>query len=301
MRDWLSEFVCSRPMYKVTSRSLVGYSLLVCWRFGWLPVPHGVVIASLRDGRAIKCQLSDRTQRTMYLGVFEPSETILFKELLAQGDTFIDIGAHIGWYTTIGSKLVGNGNVVAFEPYKSNVLPLKENLTLNNCANVVVLEVALGDQEGTLTLASSDGDSGSVTALPWAHDGRSQVPLVALDEVIVDVDIRSAALIKIDVEGWEAHVIRGGGRTMSGAKRVLVEINRPALEKAGSSQEEIFDLLRGAGFTNFLHVVEGGLRRFTSNEVSNVLATRSTDRIGINSRKAWGIGRRFSSHLRLNQ
>jgi FkbM family methyltransferase len=237
----------------------------------------------------------------MYLGIFEPSETILFKELLAQGDTFIDIGAHIGWYTTIGSKLVGNGNVVAFEPYKTNALTLKENLTLNNCTNVLVLEVALGDQEGTLALASSDGDSGSVTALPWAHDGRSQVPLVALDEVIVDVDIRSAALIKIDVEGWEAHVIRGGERTVSGAKRVLVEINRPALEKAGSSQEEIFDLLRGAGFTNFLHVVEGGLRRFTSKEVSNVLATRSTDRIGINSRKAWVMGRRSTSHLRLNQ
>lgn len=288
-------------MYKVTSRGLVGYSLLVCWRMRWLPVPEGAVISRLRDGRAIKCRLSDKTQRTMFLGLFEPSETNLYQQLLTQGDTFIDIGAHIGWYSTIASRIVGNGQVVAFEPYATNVCPLKDNLTLNHCSNVLVLEIALGDQEGTISLASSDGDSGSVTALPWAHEGSYEVPLAKLDEVEVPVDLRSAALIKIDVEGWEAHVIRGGQRTISGAKRVLIEINRSALKKAGSSQEEIFELLRGAGFTNFFHIVEGGLRRFTSSEVSNVLATRQADRIGLNSRIGSVLGQRSSSHLRLNK
>ena len=263
-------------------------------------MPHIVVTTSLRDGRAMKCRLTDGTQRTMYLGLFEPSETLLVKELLAPGDLFIDIGAHIGWYSTIGSKLVGDGKVVAFEPYEANALSLKENLSANNCSNVLVVQAALGEQAGTVTLGSIGGDSGSVTALPWAHDGRTEVPLVALDEVHVDVNLSSAALIKIDVEGWEAFVIRGGEKTLSGARRVIIEINRPALEKAGSSQAEIFNLLRNSGFTNFLHIVEGGLRRFTSNEVCNVLATRSTDRIGTNHQNEWGLSRRSSSHLRLN-
>ena len=63
--------------------------------------------ALLRDGRRLQCQLADRTQRTMYFGLFEPRETRLLAELLNSGDTFIDVGAHIGWFTTVAARYVG--------------------------------------------------------------------------------------------------------------------------------------------------------------------------------------------------
>jgi FkbM family methyltransferase len=237
----------------------------------------------------------------MYMGLFEPAETRLVKELLLPGDVFIDIGAHIGWYTTIGSKLVEGGSVIAFEPYPENVFTLKENLQLNHCANVLVMETALGEQSGTTFIATLGGDSGSVTALSWARDGRTEVPVITLDEIDDNIDFGSAALVKIDVEGWESHVIGGARKTLSRAKRVLVEINLPALDEASSSQGEIFDLLRNCGFTDFFQVIEGGFRSFSSNAVSNFLATKAFDGIGSHSREDSGLSRRTISHLRRYQ
>jgi FkbM family methyltransferase len=219
------------------------------------------------------------------------------RELLSPGDVFIDVGAHIGWYATIASPLVQDGTVVAIEPYPANALSLKENLRLNHCDNVHVVESALGEASGTTTLASEGGDSGSVTALSWAHDGQSEVPITTLDDVALALGFGAAALVKIDVEGWEGHVIGGATKTLSQAKRVLVEINRPALREAGSSREAIFDLLRECGFVDFFHVAEGGLRRFSSNDVSNVLASKGNDPIHSTSGKPAVLSRRTIGRL----
>jgi FkbM family methyltransferase len=264
----------TRFLYRVASVPVVGYALLLGWQKEWLPKPRSEATALLRDGRLLRCQLADRTQRTMYLGLFEPRETRLLRELLEPGDTFIDIGAHIGWFTTVAARCVGaTGQIVACEPYPSNAVMLRGNLARNGCKNVRVVEAALGSRPGTLTLAKGGGDSGGVTALNWARDERVQVPMTTLDEIAGGLG--TVALMKVDVEGWELHVLRGAARMLSQTKYVMIEINPPALRKAGSSPEEVFGLLRHAGFTKFLPVIEGGLRRLHRSLVRNVLATRS--------------------------
>jgi FkbM family methyltransferase len=263
-----------RIPYRVAAIPLVGYPLLLCWKKGWIPNPGGCATALLKDGRRLRCQLADRTQRTMYLGLFEPRETRLLGRLLECGDTFIDVGAHIGWFATMASRCVRErGHVVACEPYPSNAAMLKVNLALNGCRNVRVVEAAASSRPGTIALAGSGGDSGSVTALSWAREGRVQVPATTLDEIVGDVS--RVALMKVDVEGWEAHVLRGADQTLSHTERVLIEINPEALRKAESSADEVFGLLRRAGFTNITPVVQGGLRRLHRSAVSNALATRS--------------------------
>lgn len=260
-------------LYRVAAVPLVGYPLLLCWQRGWLPKPRRDMTAILRDGRRLQCQLADRTQRTMYFGLFEPRETRLLAELLNPGDIFIDVGAHIGWFTTMAARYVGGaGQVIACEPYPSNAALLKGNLARNNCQNVRLVETALGSRPGAINLAKAGEDSGGVTALDWARDGRVQVPMTTLDEVAADVG--AVALIKIDVEGWEAQVLNGATRTLSNTEHVLIEINPEALKKAGSSPHEVFSLLRDAGFTKISPVVEGGLRRLHRSTVSNALATR---------------------------
>jgi FkbM family methyltransferase len=208
----------------------------------------------------------------MYLGLFEPAESRLVRELLAPGDTFVDVGAHIGWFATIAAGRVGAaGQVVAIEPYPANAAVLRDNLTRNRCRNVRVLGSAMGSTQGTLTLARG-ADSGGVTALDWVRDGRVEVPVTTLDEAVADVG--PIALVKIDVEGWEAHVLRGAPRALARARSVLIEINPPALRKAGSSAGELSGLLAEAGFTTFRQVAEGGLRRLHRTDVVNVLATK---------------------------
>jgi hypothetical protein len=133
------------------------------------------------------------------------------------------------------------------------------------------VEAAIGSDRGTITLATA-GDSGSVTALDWARDGRVEVPIVMLDDVAAD--LATITLVKIDVEGWEAHVLSGGTDALSRTKNVLIEINPQALRKAGVSPEKIFDLLRRAGFAKFVTVTENGFRKLCRSSVTNILATR---------------------------
>jgi len=263
-----------RIFYKVIAFPLVSYPLLLCWQKGWLPKPRREASACLKDHRLLRCQLADVTQRTMYLGLFEPRETRLLRELLHPGDTFVDVGAHIGWFTTVAADCVGEaGKVIACEPYPTNRSMLKVNVAQNNHNNVRVVEAALGDQPGgTISLAKAGGNSGGVTALDWAWDGRVEVPMTTLDEV--SAGLGTIALLKIDVEGWEAHVLQGAARTLPRTEHVLIEINHVALKKAGSSSEEVLDLLRRAGFSRFTPILQGGLRRLHQPKVTNTLAAK---------------------------
>jgi FkbM family methyltransferase len=251
----------------------VGYPLLMLWQKAWLRAPQGIREVRLRDGRILRCDQSDSTQRTMSLGLFEPAETNLVRTLLKPGDTFVDVGAHIGWFTTVASRAVGgHGHVVACEPYPSTLAVLKQNIALNGGHNVRLVQQALGSEPGELSLAPT-GDSGGVTALDWGQPERVTASMTTLDEVAAELPV--IALLKMDVEGWEPHVLRGGKKTLQRTERVLFEVNKPALKKAGSSADELYGLLRDEGFTTFTPVARHGLRRLLADdELLNVLAER---------------------------
>lgn len=273
MSNSKSRLVRSRLASRLASSPLLGYPLILCWNKGWIRRPNGEATALLGDGRSLQCDLADAVHRTMWLGLFEPAESHLLTELLKPGDTFIDVGAHIGWFTTIASRCVGeSGQVIAVEPYPQNANGLRANIELNKCENVLVIDAALGSREGKLTL-SKGSSSGGVTALEWTtRRGLIEVPMSTLDRLAAEID--SVALIKIDVEGWEADVLKGASNTLSRTRCVLIEINKPNLTKANSSAEELFEALRSAGFATFTPIAQGGIRRFARNPVFNVLATR---------------------------
>jgi FkbM family methyltransferase len=252
--------------------SPVGYSLLLAWQQGWLRHPQGEVTVRLRDGRVLRCVLSDRTQLTMALGVFEPAESRLVARVLEAGDTYVDVGAHIGWFATIAGRRVGSdGLVIACEPYPENAAALRANLELNHVAGARLVEMAIGSMKGVLSLAGYD--SGGITALDWVEGSRIEVAMTTLDDVTAGVG--DITLLKIDVEGWERHVLLGGPQTLTRTRNVLIEVNGPALLKAGTGRAEIFGLLRAAGFATFTPVVQGGLRRLERpTDVTNYLASR---------------------------
>jgi FkbM family methyltransferase len=209
----------------------------------------------------------------MALGLFEPAESRLIRELLGPRDTFVDVGAHIGWFTTIAAQCVGeDGLVIACEPYPPNVAALKENLELNSAENVRLVDMALGSQPGTLSLGFA-ADSGATTALDWGPCQRVEAPMTTLDKVTAEVS--SVTVMKMDVEGWEAHVLRGGSEALARTEHVLMEINRPVLKKAGSSSEELYGLLRNSGFKTFIPVTQRGLLRLVpDDDLVNVLVSR---------------------------
>ena len=111
-------------------------------------------------------------------GEWEPHVTNEFRKRLAPGDVCVDVGAHVGYYTLLASRLVGSGgHVYAFEPAPVCHRALLGNLERNGCANVTVFDVAAGAREPTVLLvapgASPETSSLTPRMLEDPHGGEA--------------------------------------------------------------------------------------------------------------------------------
>lgn len=164
----------------------------------WLPASRGKILRVL-------------------LGTYEPEQTALFGSHVSPGGTLLDVGAHVGFYTILGSRLVGEeGAVWAFEPDPTNARYLREHVRVNGADNVRVEEAAVAAEEGS---ARFGGGSGSGTGR-LTGSGELAVRTVALDPFCERHGISPTAM-KVDVEGAEAGVIEGGERTLRRARPVI--------------------------------------------------------------------------------
>jgi len=208
---------------KPSARFTIGRSLAALWRFNGLTVAHRV-FRPVETSTILERRFFDHnlyldvvrtdTHRLLYLeGARFIQERYLIADLVRPGDTAIDVGANIGYYTLMLSSLVGpTGQVLCFEPEPDNLSELRRNVHLNKLANVKVIEAAVGETNGQCHLTR--GINGMV-----CENGNSdlEVKIVALDSVI---DLR-IDLLKIDVEGYEGHVLAGAER--------LIREHRPAM------------------------------------------------------------------------
>ncbi|MFZ1678662.1 MAG: FkbM family methyltransferase [Saprospiraceae bacterium] len=138
--------------------------------------------------------------------------------LLQEGDVFIDIGAHYGYYSLLASVLVGNsGKVFSIEASGSSYADLKENV--DPYKNIKPLHAAAGDTQGTITFYEYPGPYAEYnTIVPNAYanekwfqsvtEKKNTVPILILDDLIRNEQI-DKAILKIDVEGGESSVLRG--------------------------------------------------------------------------------------------
>lgn len=165
-------------------------------------------------------------------GTYEPEQTALFARWLAPGDTLLDVGAHVGYYTLVSSGLVGaGGRVYAFEPNPRNVRFLRRHVEANAAANVQVVESAVSDRAGTVRF---DFGSGSGTG-HIAEAGTLEVRATRVDDFVREQGISPGAM-KIDVEGAEVRVLRGALETLR-RSRPVVFLSTHGPEVHGASLE----------------------------------------------------------------
>ena len=209
-------------------------------------------------GRRMVMDLRDRAlARTLYLSEdHEPELQALMRQMSLQGGVCLDVGANIGFHTVLMSQLVGpSDKVVAFEPEARNFRLLDLNLRLNGATNVTALRTAVGDRTGTCRLALNPknygdnrvADSGS---MPWES---REVPLTTVDEALADLPDGAVKFIKIDVQGYEWHVLQGMKATLDRNREAIVaiEIFPGALRQAGSSPGELMRSLRELGLSGW--------------------------------------------------
>ena len=155
------------------------------------------------------------------LGTTEPEEQQALAGYLQPGMTFFDIGANVGFFSTLAGRLVGPaGRVVAFEPFPESAQRATRNAQLNGFEHVSVVEAAVGASSGKVNL-QLDRSSSHRVGEPGEWDSLT-VEQVAIDEWRASAAVPAPDVVMIDVEGAELDVLRGMKDTIATSRPVIL-------------------------------------------------------------------------------
>jgi len=181
----------------------------------------------LGNGLAIEVVWRDHVSESILRsGYYEPETVALFERFLQPGMVALDVGAHIGQYTLVAARLVGpTGQVHSFEPDPETCAWLEGNCARNSLPNVHVNRIALSESTGTRTFyfATTHDIGSNSLAEPLNFSGRkAQVECMPLDSYLASRGLARVHLVKMDVEGAELAVLRGGERLFSNPERPVL-------------------------------------------------------------------------------
>lgn len=187
-------------------------------------------------------------------GVFEAAETAFFKREVRTDDICFDIGGNVGYFSVLMAQRATGGHVHVFEPIPLNVAMIRCNVELNGLANVSVNQLALSDEGGTATFSvSTDSAYSSMRPTGTFGEARSiEVEMRTLDEHIAASGIARVDVVKVDVEGAEEKVLRGGEALFRDPARrprlMMLELYDANLAPYGTTVERIVATMRDWGY-----------------------------------------------------
>ena len=197
--------------------------------------------------------------------LYESETSNFIGSILQPGYAFIDIGAHVGYFSMLASQLVGpTGAVFSFEPDPSNYAHLLEHIELNGAANVRPLHMAVGASPSVADFFfNADNDGGhalwEVGRHPFNERTRKapqsrKVFVTSLDHILDGRDMRSLKAIKMDADGAEFAILVGARELLKRARVpfIVAEINRFALESMGASERHVRSLMNDLGYETYL-------------------------------------------------
>ncbi|MFE9120978.1 FkbM family methyltransferase [Streptomyces sp. NPDC007172] len=209
-----------------------------------------------RFGARFAVDTQDLIQRYLYLfGVWEPHMTHWLRQRLKPGDTFIDVGANVGVFSVLGSRLVGGaGQVVAIEASPTFHRRLLRNAALNHCDNLRAINTAVSDGHRTLTFVlAGSHNMGANSIVPYDGPAEStfEMEAVPLSELLEPDEVAGARVIKIDVEGAEGSVVRGLAPLLDDLRQdveIAVEVTPDRMAQLGDCVHELLAIMREHGF-----------------------------------------------------
>lgn len=200
--------------------------------------------------------MDDLAPYRFLFGTYESHETGLLLRIARRGWRTIDVGANVGYYTCLLASLVGpSGSVLAIEPHPENARLVDRNIRQNGFEAIArVIAAAAGDRAGKMPLwFRPTGNRGDMRLTK--EGDFLELGLQSIDIEVKTIDSMYGGplpvdFVKMDVQGWECHAIRGMSEIFARSPQMtmLVEVWPYGLEHAGSSSEELLNLLREHGF-----------------------------------------------------
>jgi len=194
-------------------------------------------------------------------GAYEIASQLFLTRVLRDGDTFVDVGAHIGYFTMLSAAIVGEqGKVIAIEPIEENFRQLKQHIAVNELTWVEAVQTVISDTDGEIDIHfNADNDGGHALWDPGTHphnvlsreNPRSEhVASCRLATLMNEHSIKKVRLMKIDTEGAEAMILDSSRDFFinGGVEFIIMEINFSGLRNMGSDVDSLFALARDLGF-----------------------------------------------------
>jgi FkbM family methyltransferase len=204
------------------------------------------------------------------LSVYENAETAFFERVCRPGMTLLDIGANSGYYTALASGLMqGKGKIISFEPDPESHEYLNRTAKANPGMDITVLQAAASDMEVTRKLYRNPENRGDNRLYPNELCANAvEVRCVPVDKLVAELGVTHVDLIKIDVQGFEGHVLRGMQRILSSSPRItlLMEFWPSGLKQAGSDAATLLRDLEALSFTLFELQAGGSLLPLEAHE-----------------------------------
>lgn len=250
-------------------RTLVDRSILEVSKLG---VPARVI--AVRQTRFHGLDLlvlanEDVGRRICFLGRYEERDLEYLGSAIRSEDTCLDIGASTGAVTSLMAARARRGVVYAFEPEPLSYSLLCANAELN-VLPIQPFAVAVSDRAGR-ALFSRSRDSSYSSLIPTGRDreiGQISVETVTICEFVQRQRVRRVDIVKVDVEGAEELVLRGGAGVFRDAEScprlLMVELFDRNLAVFGTTISHVLQLMGSYGYTPFVHLGGGRKERFGS-------------------------------------
>jgi FkbM family methyltransferase len=223
------------------------YGRFLRWQFASRLIGAGVIVPFVDNTQiAVNTGMAGATGN-IYVGLMEFVDMSFVLHFLTDDDLFGDVGANVGVYSILASG-VRRAHTVAIEPVPSTVASLRRNVAVNDLGDLVeVRSIGVGAEKGTLRFSSEQDAMNHVITT----DEGINVSVLPLDDVF---DKRIPNLLKIDVEGFESMVLKGGARVLgdTGLKAIIIELNASG-RRYGFDDRAIDAQLRDLGFKSFAY------------------------------------------------
>lgn len=187
-------------------------------------IPNNAVIPVLSGAACGIRWIAGSATHGCWLGTYERNRQRRLKQVLHCGDCFLDIGANVGFYSLLAGRLVGElGHVHSFEPLPRNLAYLNRHVDLNRLRNLTVHPLALSEgPERTMSFAKSINPSSGHLLAERSAETSIEVSVKSLDMLWKENVFLTPSVIKIDVEGAEASVLRGGEEMLRTCRPVIL-------------------------------------------------------------------------------
>ena len=191
-------------------------------------------------------------EKEMLSGSYDPETSFFLRKFLNSNCIAIDVGANVGALTLLMAKQCDKGRIIAIEPGPQSYLRLMDNLTLNPklLELVTICKVGVSDKKGELFWGEDPENLGNASLL---ENTGTLVEVQTLDNIIEENNLKRLDFIKIDVEGMEYEVIKGG---INSIRKYHPTIYYETLEpfryfRGFDLYKKIFDELSFEGYMHF--------------------------------------------------